>query len=293
MVMPAHKPRRSCLYMPGSNARALEKAKTLATDVVIMDLEDAVLPDAKTTARQQVTDAVASGDYGYRELWIRINALTTPWGADDLDAAIGVRPDGILVPKINTAQDVLAVNDALNADSRGNDIAIWIMIETPLSILNLADIAATSAVSRLAGLVVGTNDLAKDLRIVPTQDRLALLPALSQTVMAGRAYGLEVIDGVNNALEDPVALEIECQQGVQLGFDGKTLIHPSQIEAANRYFRPSPDAINEARAICDAFAQPDNVTKGVIRVNGKMTERLHLASAERLIALDDAINAQA
>jgi len=283
------RPRRSCLYMPGSNTRAMDKAKTLPVDVVILDLEDAVAPDAKAQAREQVVAAVQSGGYGHREVWIRVNALTSEWGEQDFRAAISARPNGILLPKVDDADDIYSANERLRDAHLEGEFALWAMIETPLALLNLADIASTAGSTRLGGFVVGTNDLAKDLRLAAAPDRTALLSTLSATVIAARAYGLDAIDGVFNAIDDPEGLLEECEEGRRLGFDGKTLIHPSQIDVTNRVFSPTPEAIAQARAICEAFADPDNAGKGVIKVDGKMTEHLHLAEAERTLTFARAI----
>lgn len=286
---PAFSPRRSCLYMPGTNTRALDKARSLPCDVVIMDLEDAVSADKKKEARDTVCAALTSGGYGYRELWVRINALNTAWGETDLRRVAKHSPHAIIVPKVDDADDIMRANALLCAADQSSAIALWAMIESPAAILNLARIAAASTDSRLAGLIVGGNDLAKDLRLDVTPDRQALLYALSQTVTAGRAYALDVLDGVFNDIDDAAGLINECTQGRQLGFDGKTLIHPKQIESANRLFTPSPQAISQAQAVIDAFSDPENCHLGVIKVGGQMTERLHLEQAERLIAYYEAL----
>lgn len=283
------RPRRSCLYMPGSNTRAMDKARNLPADVVILDLEDAVAPDAKAQARDQVIAAVQSGGYGHREVWIRVNPLSSEWGEEDFRAAIAAKPDGILLPKVNDAGDIHNANERLQHEQPGGACTLWAMVESPLAVINLANIAETTRSTRLAGFVVGTNDLAKDLRLGSAADRTALLSTLSATVIAARAYGLDAIDGVFNDIDDPEGLLGECAEGRRLGFDGKTLIHPSQIDVTNRVFSPAPDAIVQAQAICDAFADPDNAGKGVIKVDGKMTERLHLAEAERTLAFARAI----
>ena len=283
------RPRRSVLYMPGSNARALEKAQTLPADAIIFDLEDAVAPDMKAVARAQVCEAVASGDYGNRELVIRINAVSTEWGDADLDAAIEAGPDAILVPKPDRGADVDLVSGRIDAAGRG--IPIWAMIETPLSILNIQDIAACAGhgSSPLTALVMGTNDLAKETRARFVEGRATMLPWLTTAILAARAYGLDVIDGVYNDFRDIGGLREECEQARDLGMDGKTLIHPGQIEAANEAFAPNSDELEQARTIIDAFSLEENAGKGAISLNGRMVERLHAEMAIRMVALSDAI----
>ena len=283
------RPRRSALYMPGSNARALEKAKSLATDVVIFDLEDAVAPDAKETAREQIASAVSAGGYGGRELVIRINGLDTPWGAKDLAAAAAAGPDAILVPKVSTAAQLAEVGRALaTAPSR---IAVWAMIETPLAILNLREIAesASDPATRLAVFVMGTNDLVKETRAELDANRTAALYWLSAAVTAARAHGIEVLDGVFNAFRDVDGFKRECIQGRQLGMDGKTLIHPDQIAGANEIFSPSEADVAWARKIIAAFEQPENQGKGAITLDGRMVELLHAETARRTVSIADAI----
>ena len=276
------RPRRSCLYMPGSNERALEKARELPADVLIFDLEDAVAPREKPAARDQVAEAVKQGGYGPRELVIRVNGADTEWGADDIAMVNTVRPDGVLIPKVSQAADI-----GFGAET---DLPVWAMIETPLAILNIAEIAAAP---KLSAMVMGTNDLAKEMHAKLRQARLGFVTALSMTVMAGRAHGRIVIDGVFNAIGDDAGLAAECEQGKAFGFDGKTLIHPDQIEAANRIFAPSRNALQDAEAIIAAFADPENADRGVIDLDGVMVERLHLAEAEKLVAMAEAIAARA
>ena len=285
-------PRRSCLYMPGTNSRALEKARTLPCDVVIMDLEDAVAPDSKKRARQSVCDALDNGDYGFRERWVRINALSSEWGERDLTTVIKHRPDALVLPKVDNADDVISANELLREANLHPEIALWAMIESPCAVLNIAHIVAAASITRLAGLIFGSNDLAKDLRLQASSERTGLLPALTQTVIAARAYQLEVLDGVYNNIADAEGFYQECRQGRQLGFDGKTLIHPSQIDTANSVFGPQADAINNAQAIVAAFAEPDNQGAGVLKINGEMTERLHLIEAQRLLAQYAALQAR-
>ena len=278
--------------MPGTNSRALEKARTLPCDVVIMDLEDAVAPDSKKLARQSVCDALDNGDYGFRERWVRINALSSEWGECDLTTVIKHRPDALVLPKVDNADDVISANELLREANLHPEITLLAMIESPCALLNIAHIAAAASITRLAGLIVGSNDLAKDLRLQVSSERTGLLPALSQTVIAARAYQLEVLDGVYNNIADAEGFDQECRQGRQLGFDGKTLIHPSQIDTANSVFGPQADAINNAQAIVAAFAEPDNQGAGVLKINGEMTERLHLIEAQRLLAQYAALQAR-
>lgn len=285
-----YRPRRSCLYMPGANARALEKAKTLPADVLILDLEDAVAPEAKDEARALVRSAVAEEAYGPREVIIRVNGMDTEWGLADLGMATAAGPDGVLVPKVTSAEEILAIDQTLSNSSASPELGLWVMIEMPLAILNIREIAAASANTRLTGFVMGTNDLAKECNAVFTPDRSAFHTALSLSVMAARAHGLVAIDGVYNDIKDEPGLKAECEQARILGFDGKSLIHPAQLETANRVFSPDAVAVEQARAVIEAFASPENAGKGVLKVNGKMTELLHLEQAKRLVALDEAIS---
>jgi citrate lyase subunit beta/citryl-CoA lyase len=275
--------------MPGANAKALEKAKTLAADVLLLDLEDSVAPEAKAEARTAVAAAVKGRGYGRREVIIRVNGLATPWGREDIDAAGGVSPDGILVPKVETDDDVAALDDAMREAGFGDHAHLWVMIETPRAILNLAEIAAASRGTRLSCFVLGLNDLAKETRARAGKDRAAFHAAMSLAVTAARANGLTVIDGVYNDIADAAGFEAECRQGLDFGFDGKTLIHPSQIDAANTIFAPTAEEIARARAVIDAFALPENTGKGVIKVDGRMTELLHLEEAKRVVAVSEAI----
>jgi len=286
------RPRRSCLYMPGANPRALEKAKTLAADMLILDLEDAVAPDAKSQARQVISDAVNERAYGAREVVIRINGLDTQWGHDDLNMAVATRPDGILVPKVTSGEQVLEIDKALSDAGAPDDLGLWVMIEMPLAILNIREIAAAAQRSRLTGFVMGTNDLAKEFNAIATADRFAFQVPLALALAAARAYGLVAIDGVYNDIKNDEGLAAECEQGRTLGFDGKTLIHPAQLESANRVFSPDPADIAQAEAVIEAFSLAENQGKGVIKVNGKMTELLHLEQAKRLVAVNAAIQAQ-
>ncbi|MBM6580925.1 CoA ester lyase [Microvirga sp. BT689] len=288
------RPRRSALYMPGSNARAIEKAKNLAADVVIFDLEDAVAPDAKVTAREQVCAAVQTGGYGKRELVIRINALETSWGEADLAAAVVAAPDGILVPKVSSAETLAAVGLRLRRLGAAERTRIWAMIETPLAILHAENIAsaARDVDTRLSCFVMGTNDLAKDTRTRLLPGRATMLPWLMTALAAARAHGIDILDGVYNSLSDAEGFRAECGQGRDCGFDGKTLIHPDQIAAANDIFAPSQEEVESARAIVSAFEQPENAGKGAINLNGRMVERLHAEMARRVLALAEAIAEQ-
>ena len=281
------RPRRSLLYMPGSNARALEKAATLPADALILDLEDAVAPEAKDLAREQVCAAVKAKRFGKREIIIRVNGLETPWGHDDMEAAADAAPDAILVPKVNDLVDVEHADQHLAGAPPS--CALWLMIETPLAIFNANEIA--SAQGRLACLVMGTNDLVKELRAQHTPGREALLASLNLTVLAARAHGLTVIDGVFNEIADTAGFEAVCRQGRALGFDGKTLIHPSQIEGCNKIFSPDPQEVARARAILQAFEKPENKGKGAIALDGRMVELLHAEIAKQTVALADAIDA--
>jgi citrate lyase subunit beta/citryl-CoA lyase len=282
------RPRRSALYMPGSNVRALEKAKTLAADVIIMDLEDAVAPEAKETARDQIVAAVKGGGYGKREIVIRTNGLGTPWVEADMTAAVSAAPDAIQVPKVSSAADVETLT-AMVAKAPAS-LKIWAMIETPQAILNLHAIAAASAKGgRVSCFVMGTNDLVKETRAELDADRLSALYWLSATVTAARAYGLEVLDGVYNNFKDLEGFRRECRQGRTLGMDGKTLIHPDQIAIANEVFAPSESELAWARKIITAFDRPENSGKGAINLDGRMVELMHAESARRTVAIAEAI----
>jgi citrate lyase subunit beta/citryl-CoA lyase len=279
--------------MPGSNPRALEKARSLPADMLILDLEDAVVPEAKLEAREMVCRHVVTRACGPREVVVRINGLDTPWGKDDLSAAVAAAPDGVLVPKVTSAGDIDRIDEALDAGGAAPGMRLWVMIEMPLAILNIGDIAARARDTRLAGFVIGTNDLAKELTAVPTPDRAAFQVSLALALCAARAHGLVAVDGVYNDIGNTEGYAAECEQGRMLGFDGKTLIHPSQLEIANRVFSPDPADVAQARAVIEAFAVPENQCKGVIKVNGKMTERLHLEQAQRLVAISRAIESAA
>jgi citrate lyase subunit beta / citryl-CoA lyase len=283
------RPRRSCLYMPGSNAKALEKAKTLAADVLLLDLEDSVAPEAKAEARAQVAAAVKACGYGKREVVVRVNALATPWGRDDIVAACAARPDGVLAPKVESGSDVAELDDALSESGFPREAGLWVMIETPRAVFNLAEIAAAARGTRLRAFVLGLNDLAKETRARPTSGRAAFHAAMSLSVTAARAVGITAIDGVYNDIADAAGFEAECRQGLEFGFDGKTLIHPSQIDPCNAVFAPSADEVARARAVIAAFGLPENAGKGVIKIDGRMTELLHLEEAKRVVAVAEAI----
>lgn len=283
------RPRRSLLYMPGSNPRALDKARSLAADGLILDMEDSVAPDAKVLAREQISAALAEGGYGHRELIVRINALSTQWGSEDIKAisSFPTAPDAVLIPKIDTASDVADAISAFENAGCPDTVAMWIMAETPKCILNIAGIAA--AHPRLAGMVMGTSDLSKDTRVRHTPDRQGFITALNLCVYAARAYGLTIIDGVQLDLENEELLRFSCAQGRDLGFDGKSLIHPNQIAAANVAFAPDEEEIASAHGIIEAFEQAQAQGKGVVVVNGRLVENLHVDEAQRQLALAAAI----
>jgi citrate lyase subunit beta/citryl-CoA lyase len=283
------RPRRSALYMPASNAKAIEKAKTLDCDVVILDLEDAVAPEAKDMAREQAVAAVKAGGFGHRELVIRANGLDTPWGAADLAAAAAAGPDAILVAKVNDAADVAKYDAAIKAAPEKT--RLWTMIETCRSLFRLDEISDAATSTRLSAWVMGTNDLAKEMRARQTPGREPFHAALGLAVAAGRMNNLVILDGVYNDLDNDAGLEAICDQGVDFGFDGKTLIHPRQVEICNRVFSPTEAEVAFAKAVIAAFALPENTGKGAIRVEGRMAELLHLAQANRLVAVADQIAA--
>jgi citrate lyase subunit beta/citryl-CoA lyase len=288
------RPRRSVLYMPGSNARALEKARELPADCVILDMEDAVAPEAKGQARELIVKSLKNGGFGSREVMVRINGLDTRWWVEDLDAVAGAKPDAVLVPKIsNPAQleDLAARIVDMGTDPK---IRVWAMMETPLAMLNVGQIAAAALDSetRLAGFVMGTNDLAKDTRARLVPGRAPMLPWLMTCVAAARAYGLDILDGVYNDLGNAEGFVEECKQARDLGFDGKTLIHPRQIEPCNETFSPSKEDVDAARKMIAAFDLPENENKGVIQIDGRMVERLHAEMARRTVAIADAIEKQ-
>jgi citrate lyase subunit beta/citryl-CoA lyase len=275
--------------MPGSNPRALDKARSLPADGLILDMEDSVAPDAKALAREQIGTALAQGGYGHRELMVRINALSSEWGAADIAAicAYPTAPDAVLIPKIDTASDVVAAIEAFERAGCPDSVAMWIMAETPLCILNIASVAA--AHPRLAGMVMGTSDLSKDTRVRHTRDRLGFITALNLCVYAARAHGLSIIDGVQLDLQDEELLRYSCEQGRDLGFDGKSLIHPNQVAAANAAFAPDAKEIAAARDIIVGFEEAMSLGKGVVVINGRLVENLHVEEARRQLALAEAI----
>jgi citrate lyase beta subunit len=281
------RPRRSVLYMPGANTRALEKARTLPADALIFDLEDAVAPDAKDAARSNVVLAAASKGYGKREVVIRCNGLGTPWGEADIAAIAGSGADAILVPKVESAAEVTHVVSLLDTAGAPQSMAVWAMMETPKGILRAEEIAGSHP--RLGVFVMGTNDLVKDMRARHTPTRLPLLTALGIAMLAARAHGLAILDGVYNDIRDIEGFRAVCRQGVDLGFDGKTLIHPSQVEPCNEIFAPSDDELAMAGKIVAAFRQAQAEGKGVVTVDGRMIENLHVEQAEHALALAEAI----
>jgi citrate lyase subunit beta / citryl-CoA lyase len=282
-TFPSGRPRRSALYVPASNARALDKARRLPCDVVILDLEDAVAPEAKEAARAAAVSAIADGGFGTRELMVRINGLDTPWGAADLQAIVAAAPDALLVPKITDRDSLRPYDEALRVTGAGA-VALWAMIETARSVLCLDAIAASAAQGRLAGLIAGTNDLCKETGMQTDLERRPLHGALASMVFAARAHGLAALDGVCNALDDAPGFARQCAQAREFGFDGKTLIHPAQIDACQTAFTPDEQAVAAARAIVAAFEAHENAGKGAIRLDGRMVERLHLHEALRTLA---------
>ena len=282
------RPRRSVLYMPGSNARAMEKGRTLPADGLILDLEDAVSPDAKRESRQEIVKALEERDtYRWRELIVRVNGLDTPWGADDLQAAAQAGAQAVLLPKVESAAMVAEAEQRLRRAGAPESLAIWCMMETPLGILNAREIAGASR--RLACLVMGTSDLVKDLRASHTALRLPVLTSLSLCVLAARAYGLAALDGVHLDLADDAGFRAVCVQGRELGFDGKTLIHPKTVAVANEIFAPSESEVAQARKIIAAHAEAAAAGKGVVLLDGKLIENLHVEMAKRTMTLAEAV----
>ncbi|MFK8026174.1 MAG: CoA ester lyase [Ilumatobacter sp.] len=279
------RPRRSVLYMPAANDRALEKAKAIPADAIIFDLEDAVAPDAKPDARAKAVAAVESGEYGNRELTIRCNGLDTEWGHDDVVAAAGARPSAVVIPKIDSVAAVDAVAAALDAEG-ASSVAIWPMIETPTAIF---DVRAIAAHPRVAVLILGTNDLAKELRSPIVAGRHPLLPHLATALLAAREAGKVIVDGVYNDVKDPDGFLAECRQGQEMGFDGKTLIHPTQVEPTNDTWAPSNDEVDHATRVIAAFDEAVAAGKGVVTVDGRMIENLHVDNARRTLAVAAAI----
>jgi len=283
------RPRRSVLYMPSSNERALEKAKTLPVDALILDLEDAVAPDAKEAARENACAAARSGEYGRRELTIRVNGLGSQWHDADLAAAAAAGPDAVVVPKVGSADEVRALVAALQAAGAPDRTRLWAMVETPAAILHAAEIASAS--DRLACLVLGTNDLYKELGATFAPGRAAVMTSLQLAVLGARSAGVAVLDGVFNDVKDSDGFLAEARQGRELGFDGKTLIHPGQVEPANAVFAPSAEQVDEARAVIDAFEQAQAQGRGVATLNGRLIENLHVDTARKVLATADAIAA--
>ncbi|WP_395449210.1 HpcH/HpaI aldolase/citrate lyase family protein [Aminobacter sp. UC22_36] len=280
------RPRRSVLYVPATNEKALAKLSSLACDAVILDLEDAVLPHEKVAARERLGQFLAQRPASKREYVVRINALSSEWGADDLAAASGWNADGVLLPKVATPRDILEAGDVLDDAAAPDELKLWAMVETPRALINIGAIAelGRDPASRLACLVAGTNDIVKETGVLMTPDRRYLMPWLMQMVLAARAGGLDMLDGVSNDFRDLDAFARDCAEASAMGFDGKTVIYPAQIDGANSAFSPSAEALAEARAIADAFALPDNASRGVISLGGKMVERLHLVQAEKVLA---------
>jgi citrate lyase subunit beta/citryl-CoA lyase len=288
------RPRRSVLYMPGSNARAIEKARTLPVDGVVLDLEDAVAPDAKVAARDQVAAAVKAGGFGRREVFIRVNGLDTPWHAEDMAAAAHAGPDAILVPKVGTVQTLERIGQRLLDMKADLKTRVWAMIETPQAIFNINALAAEAhdSETRLAGFVMGTNDLAKETRARIVPGRQPMLSWLARCLLAAHAHGIDILDGVYNDIGNAEGFAAECAQARDMGFDGKTLIHPNQIEPCNTAFSPSPDDVAQARRLMAAFELPENQGKGVVQLDGRMVERMHAEMAQRTVAIAEAIEAK-
>jgi len=282
------RPRRSVLYMPGANERALEKAQTIPADALILDLEDAVAPDAKPEARERVCAAAGSGAYGSREIAIRANGIGTQWHDDDLAAIGRAGPDAVVVPKINSAIEVRQIEQALDAAGAPEHTKIWAMLETPIAMLHAHEIASGS--ERLAVLVMGTNDLAKELQAAHVPGRQPLLPGLGMCLLAARAAGKVILDGVYNDIKDEAGFLAECEQARDLGFDGKTLIHPSQVEPCNTTFAPTPEDVERAGRIIAAFEEAEADGRGVVTVDGRMVENLHVEQARRTLAIQAAID---
>ncbi len=287
------RPRRSLLFMPGSNPRALEKARILPADGIILDLEDSVAPDAKATARDQITQAIAAGGFRKREVLIRVNSLDSPWWKDDIAMAGKARPDGILVPKISGVEDFVAIGRSLRDIHADASIKVWAMIETARAVLHAEALAAASPDldMRLAGFVFGPNDISRETRIRMLPGRAAMIPMITHCILATRAHGLEILDGPYSDFSNVDGFALECAQARDLGFDGKTLIHPGQIVACNAIFTPPAEEVAHARKIIAAFEQPENAARGAIQLDGQMVERLHAEMAARTIAIADAIAA--
>jgi citrate lyase subunit beta/citryl-CoA lyase len=287
------RPRRSHLFMPGSNPRALEKARNLAADGLILDLEDSVAPEAKAAARDGIAAAIAAKGFGKREILIRTNGLDTPWWADDVAMAAKASPDGILVPKVSSIEDLDAIGGRLAELGAAPTVKVWAMIETARAVLHAEELAAAGRdpKTRLSGFVFGPNDISRETRIRMMPGRAAMIPMITHCILATRAHGLEILDGPYSDIANPDGFATECAQGRDLGFDGKTLIHPSQIEACNAIFTPPEEEVARARKIIAAFELPENASRGAIRLDGAMVERLHADMARRTIDIADAIAA--
>ena len=286
--MSSYRPRRSVLYMPAANERALEKAKDIQADALIFDLEDAVAPDSKEIARQQACAAAASSDYGNRELTIRCNGLDTPWGKEDVLAAAAAAPSAVVIPKVDGSDYLDEISELLNQGGAPSSTQIWAMVETPVGILNVDQIARHE---RMSVMVLGTNDMAKELRATITADRTTLLPYLSMCLLSARAAGIGILDGVYNDIKDEAGFEAVCVQGAEMGFDGKTLIHPNQVAPTNKVFSPSMDELDFHRRVIEEFEAAEKDGRGVLTVDGKMIENLHVDEARRAIAVAEAIAA--
>jgi citrate lyase subunit beta/citryl-CoA lyase len=287
------RPRRSLLFMPGSNPRALEKARILPADGIILDIEDSVAPDAKATARDQIAQAIAAKGFGKREVLIRVNSLDSPWWKDDIAMAGKARPDGVLVPKIYGVEDFVAIGRSLRDINADASIKVWAMIETARAVLHAEELAAASRDldMRLAGFVFGPNDISRETRIRMLPGRAAMIPMITHCILAARAHGLEILDGPYSDFSNVDGFALECAQARDLGFDGKTLIHPGQIVACNAIFTPPEEEVAQARKIIAAFERPENASRGAIQLDGQMVERLHAEMAKRTIAIADAIAA--
>ena len=286
--MSTYRPRRSVLYMPAANERALEKAKDIQADALIFDLEDAVAPDSKEVAREQACAAAASSEYGNRELTIRCNGLDTPWGRDDVLAAAAAGPAAVVIPKVDGSSYLDEISELLNQGGAPSSTQIWAMVETPIGILHVEEIARHE---RMSVMVLGTNDMAKELRASITADRQALLPYLAMCLLSARAAGVAILDGVHNDIKDESGFKDVCVQGAEMGFDGKTLIHPNQVAPTNEIFSPSLDELDFHRRIIEEFEAAEKEGRGVLTVDGKMIENLHVDEARRAMAVADAIAA--
>ena len=286
--MSTYRPRRSVLYMPAANERALEKAKDIQADALIFDLEDAVAPDSKEVAREQACAAAASSEYGNRELTIRCNGLDTPWGKNDVLAAAAAGPAAVVIPKVDGSSYLDEISELLNQGGAPSSTQIWAMVETPIGILHVEEIARHE---RMSVMVMGTNDMAKELRASITADRQALLPYLAMCLLSARAAGVAILDGVYNDIKDESGFEDVCVQGAEMGFDGKTLIHPNQVAPTNEIFSPSLDELDFHRRIIEEFEAAEKDGRGVLTVDGKMIENLHVDEARRALAVADAIAA--